>query len=173
MAGEVFIQSAVQQFKGYKALGDKTFEQLADEDFYYQPNEASNSIAIIIAHLHGNMLSRWTNFLIEDGEKEWRKRDNEFDNPSLSKIDLIEQWNNGWAVLFNALQNLDAADLEKTVYIRTKPLSVVDAIHRQLTHYASHVGQIIYLAKIIKGNDWETLSIPKGKSGEFNKTMMQ
>ncbi len=166
-----FLQSAVRQFRDYKLLSEKTFAQINDEGFHYKPNENTNSIAINITHLHGNMLSRWTNFLAEDGEKEWRQRDDEFETNEYSKEKLLQLWEEGWQTLFNALGSITAEDLENTVYIRTKPLTVIDAIHRQLTHYAYHTGQIVMLGKIIKGGEWQTLSIAKGQSGSYNSAM--
>jgi hypothetical protein len=173
MNSAVFLKSAIQQFKDYKELGDKTFAQLQEKDFYYCPGDVCNSLAIIIKHLNGNMLSRWTNFLTEDGEKEWRKRDSEFEESLISKQELLELWEQGWAVLFNALSFLQDGDLDKTIYIRTKPLVVVEAIHRQLAHYASHVGQIMYIGKIIRGEGWHSLSIDKGGSLAFNEQLKQ
>lgn len=167
----IFLESAVQQFRDYKLLAEKTFAQLKDEDFHYQPNEATNSVAINITHLHGNMLSRWTNFLTEDGEKEWRQRDDEFEAYTYSREKLIQLWEDGWKAVFNAIGFLQPADLEKIIFIRTQPLSVIDAIHRQLTHYAYHVGQIVMLGKCIKGNEWQSLSIPKGQSLQFNLSL--
>ena len=171
MIEDTFLESAIQQFREYKTLADKTFHQLQENDFYYRPNETSNSLAIIIQHMHGNMLSRWTNFLTEDGEKEWRRRDAEFEEQRLTKQGLLKLWEEGWAVLFNALTQLRIEDLDETIYIRTKPLSVVQAIQRQLTHYASHVGQIIFIGKMILGADWKFLSIAKGESKAFNENM--
>ncbi len=166
-----FLQSAIKRLSYYKELGDKTFAQLSDADFHYQPNEASNSIALIIQHMAGNMLSRWTDFLTTDGEKEWRNRDTEFEEQHKSKEQLVEFWEKGWACLLNTLQSLTEEDLLKTVTIRTEPLTVVDAINRQLAHYPYHVGQIIFLAKIITNNNWQNLSIPKGHSSSFNSQM--
>jgi hypothetical protein len=163
MSDNLLIKSAIQQFRDYKSLGERTFAQLEDRDLHFQPNEVTNSIAINITHLHGNMLSRWTNFLTEDGEKEWRKRDDEFEEHTLSKQELLQLWEEGWQAVFNALEALKPSDLTTIVYIRSKPLTVTDAIHRQLTHYAYHVGQIVMLGKIIKGESWQTLSIPRKK----------
>lgn len=168
-----FLSSVIKRFKEYKTLGDKTFAQLSDEEMLYQPNEESNSIAVIIQHLHGNMLSRWTNFLNEDGEKEWRKRDDEFEVHSFSKQQLTDQWNEGWKVLLNTLESLQEDDLLKTITIRTQPLIVIDAINRQLAHYASHVGQIVYIGRFIKKQAWQSLSIPKGGSQAFNEKIQQ
>lgn len=166
-----FLQSAIKRLSYYKELGDKTFAQLTDADFHYQPNEDSNSIAIIIQHTAGNMLSRWTDFLTSDGEKEWRNRDTEFEEQHLSKQQLIEVWEKGWQCLLDALNALTEDDLLKTIYIRSEGLLVVDAVNRQLAHYPYHVGQIIYVAKIITSNNWQNLSIAKGNSSQFNNQM--
>lgn len=168
--GTAYLDTSIKRLRYYKQLGEKTFDQLTDNEFHFSPNEASNSIAVIIQHMSGNMLSRWTNFLTEDGEKEWRQRDEEFEVHSYSKQQLIDLWEKGWACFFNALESLTENDLLKTVYIRQEPLSVVDAINRQLAHYPHHVGQIIYIGKIIKNADWKNLSIAKGKSQEYNKS---
>jgi Protein of unknown function (DUF1572) len=166
--GKEFLAAAIRRLKYYKDLGDKTFEQLNEWDFHYQPNEESNSIAIIIQHMAGNMLSRWTNFLTADGEKEWRTRDAEFVAGKQSKQELIELWEKGWACFFDALSSLKKKDLKKMVAIRKEELSVTDAIIRQLAHYPYHVGQIIYTAKVIKSKVWKNLSIPKGDSAVYN-----
>lgn len=168
MPQNLFLESVIKRFKEYKELAEKTFDQLTDAQMLWQPNETSNSIAQIIQHLHGNMLSRWTNFLIEDGEKEWRRRDAEFERQDLTKAQLLQLWNEGWAVLLNTLSTLSPADLSKTITIRTQPLTVVDAINRQLAHYSYHVGQLVFLGKWIKNSEWQTLSIPKGGSQAFN-----
>lgn len=156
-----FLTSAIKRFKEYKTLGDKTFAQLQDEDFFFQPNDASNSIAIIIQHLHGNMLSRWTNFLTEDGEKRWRKRDDEFENLSFTKEQLLEKWEEGWNQFLTTLESLEENDLLSTVTIRQQPLLVIDAINRQMAHYSYHVGQMVYLGRWRRGENWESLSMPK------------
>lgn len=166
--GKEFLQTAVRRLKYYKDLGDKTFEQLNEWDFHYQPNDESNSIAVIIQHMVGNMLSRWTNFLTEDGEKEWRKRDEEFEIHTYTKQQLLELWEKGWTCFFDALESLKKKDLKKTVHIRKEPLTVIDAINRQLAHYPYHIGQIIFLAKIIKNKSWKNLSIPRGDSQQYN-----
>jgi len=159
--GTVYLESVIKRFNEYKTLGDKTFAQLSENDFFSQPNEASNSIAVIIQHMRGNMLSRWTNFLTEDGEKNWRQRDEEFEVQELSREQLIQRWEEGWNLLFDTLDSLTPGDLLKQITIRKQPLIVVDAINRQLAHYSSHVGQIVYLGKWIRGNQWTSLSIPK------------
>ncbi len=166
-----FLVDSIKRFKYYKSLGDKTFEQLAEADFFFQPSPESNSLAIIVQHLYGNMLSRWTNFLTEDGEKEWRKRDGEFEPMQLTKADIIAFWNAGWDCLLTTLESLTEADLDKTITIRSEPLLVYDAILRQLAHYPYHVGQIIYIGKLIKDADFKTLSIAKNKSKVFNESM--
>jgi Protein of unknown function (DUF1572) len=160
---EIYMQSVISRFKGYKDLADKTFVQLEEADFHFSPNEASNSIAIIIQHISGNMISRWTNFLAEDGEKEWRDRDGEFDVHNYGRDRLLEIWEKGWQCMFDTLQSLKSGDLLKTIYIRNEALSAVDAINRQLAHYPYHIGQILYIGKIIKGEDWKNLSVPKKK----------
>lgn len=170
-AGTIFLQSAVKRLEYYKELADKTFTTLTDADFHYQPNGESNSIAIIIQHVSGNMFSRWTEFLTTDGEKEWRSRDQEFEVINATKEQLVAIWENGWAVCLNAIKALTEDDLLKTIYIRQEPLTVIDAINRQLAHYPYHVGQIIYVAKIIRNEQWESLSIPRNKSQQFNDSM--
>ncbi len=167
----LFLNSAIKRLVYYKELADKTFVQLTEPDFHYIPSEESNNIAIIIQHMHGNMLSRWTDFLISDGEKAWRKRDAEFEDQNLNKEQLINIWEEGWKLFLKTLRALSAADFEKTIYIRTEPLSVIDAINRQMAHYPYHVGQIIYLGKMIKNNDWKNLSVPKGRSAEYNNEL--
>jgi len=166
-----FLSSCIKRFKEYKTLGDKTFAQLGNEDLHRQPNETSNSIAIVIQHIHGNMLSRWTNFLTEDGEKEWRKRDDEFEIHSYSKEQLVQLWEDGWKLFLETLESLKEDDLLKTVTIRTQPLIVIDAINRQLAHYSYHVGQIVYLGRWIRNEGWKSLSIPKSGSEVFNQEM--
>jgi hypothetical protein len=166
-----FISDCIKRFEYYKSLGDKTFEQLEKKNFFFKPSPDSNNIAIIIQHMYGNMLSRWTNFLTEDGEKEWRNRDAEFQDMQLSKQDLLSFWNEGWKVLLDTLSSLKPGDLTKTIYIRTEPLVVYDAIIRQMAHYPYHVGQIVTIGKMIRDKDFKSLSIPKGESREFNNKM--
>ena len=166
-----YLSSVIKRFLVYKALGDKTMEQLDEENLFWQYNDASNSIAIIVQHLWGNMLSRWTNFLTEDGEKEWRERDAEFEKVIKTKEELILKWDAGWDCLFGALNTLNSEDLDKTIYIRKEPLNVGDAINRQLAHYSYHVGQIVYLGKMQLGERWVSLSIPKGDSNQYNNKM--
>ncbi|MDI3322109.1 DUF1572 family protein [Pinibacter soli] len=171
MSTSLLVQNAIKHFTTYKGLADKTFAQLSEEQMHYQPNDACNNIAILIQHMSGNMLSRWTNFLTEDGEKPWRNRDTEFNDQNLNKEHLLELWEKGWKVLFDTLQSLKEEDLSKDIFIRTEPQSVTDAIVRQIAHYCGHVGQIVMLGKIMKAGDWQPLSIAKGQSDSFNKMM--
>ncbi len=162
-----YLTGVTKQFEYYKMLGDKTFEQLPVDALFRQYNDDSNSIAIIVKHLSGNMLSRWTDFLTSDGEKEWRNRDSEFSDDITTRKEMLEVWNKGWDCLFSALQNLTPGDLEKIIYIRNQGQTAADAINRQLAHYSYHIGQIVYIGKMFAGK-WESLSIPKGKSADFN-----
>jgi hypothetical protein len=167
-----YLNAVTRRFKNYKELGDKTFIQLNnDADYHYQPDEASNSIAVIIQHMSGNMLSRWTNILTEDGEKTWRKRDEEFGVfPNLTKKDLLEKWEAGWACLFEALSSFTEEDLLKTIYIRREGLTLIDAINRQLAHYPYHVGQIVYIGRMLRNTQWQSLSIVKNGSEAYNNS---
>ncbi|MBL0355583.1 MAG: DUF1572 family protein [Chitinophagaceae bacterium] len=168
---KIFLESAVKRLSYYKELGDKTLGALSEQELHFTPNEESNSIAVIIQHLSGNMLSRWTDFLTSDGEKEWRNRDTEFEIGNASKEQLVGLWEKGWACCLGAICNLTGDDLGKTIYIRSEGLVVTDAINRQLAHYPYHVGQIIYIAKMIKNNNWQSLSIPRKGSDEYNRQM--
>ena len=168
-----YLTGVTKLFNQYKSLGDKTIEQLDEEKLlFWQYNDQSNSIAIIIQHLWGNMLSRWTNFLTEDGEKEWRERDAEFEKKLMTKEELIIKWDAGWDCLFSSLDALTNEDLDKTIFIRKEPLNVVDAINRQLAHYSYHVGQIVYLGKMQLKDRWVSLSIAKKETRELNEKEM-
>ena len=169
----LYIDSIKKRFLYYKNLGDKTFEQLTDEQIFWQYNEESNSIATIVKHVSGNMISRWTNFLTEDGEKPWRNRDSEFSNSLKNKTDVIELWENGWRVFLDALSEINEQNLESTIYIRGEAHSVLDAVNRQLAHYPYHIGQMVYIAKMLKNNDWKTLSIARNTSEDFNQKMLE
>jgi hypothetical protein len=166
-----FLKNTGNYYRYYKGLGEKAMEQLSEEQLFAKPFAGDTDISIIVNHLSGNMLSRWTDFLTSDGEKEWRDRDREFEPVLRSKQAVMDAWDKGWRCLLNEFENLTPQDLTKTVTIRTKPLLAQEAIIRNLTHTAYHVGQIVFLAKSLKGEDWESLSIPKGKSQEFNKRM--
>lgn len=163
-----FLASVKKQFEYYKQLGDKTFEQTEGEKLFYKINENSNSIAIVVQHLWGNMMSRWTNFLSSDGEKEWRKRDAEFEEVLKTRADFLNKWNEGWNCLFNTLNTLKEEDLAKTIYIRNQGHSVMEAINRPLAHYPYHVGQIVFLGKMLSDVEWKSLSIPKNQSDKYN-----
>lgn len=166
-----FLSSYIKRISYYKELADKTFEQLNEADFHFQPNEVSNSIAIIIQHMAGNMISRFTNFLTEDGEKDWRNRDTEFEEQQLSKEQLLQKWEDGWACVLNAINDLTEDDLLKTISIRSEELTVMDALNRQMAHYPYHVGQIVFIGRMIKNKEWLSLSIPKGASDAYNRQM--
>ncbi len=165
---EEFLNSAIKRFEDYKSLAEKAIESLTNEQLNWQSNETSNSIAIIIKHMHGNMVSRWTNFLTEDGEKQWRKRDEEFEGYDITKEQIIEWWKEGWLVCLKSIKSLSIEDLAKTITIRKQPLTVVDAINRQLAHYSYHIGQIIYISKLLLHTSWTSLSIPKGSKQQYN-----
>ena len=168
MSQSPFIQSVSSLFKYYKILGERTFDQLEESQFFITICEEDNSIGNIVKHLHGNMLSRWTEFLTSDGEKEWRDRDGEFIDTISTKEELLCVWNEGWEVLFNALNEIEESDLDKEITIRGEKHAVTDAIMRQQMHYAYHVGQIVFVAKTVKGKDWVSLSIPKNESRKYN-----
>ena len=165
---ENYIKSACFEFERYKTLGDKTLEQLTDADLLWTYNKTDNSIALIIKHLAGNMLSRWTNFLTEDGEKLWRNRENEFIEPHKNKAETIAYWNAGWDCLFAALSQIDSGNFNTIIKIRNEEHTIIEAVNRQLAHNAAHVGQIVLIGKMCKGKEWDSLSIPKGDSNEFN-----
>ncbi len=164
-----FLTSAKSQFQYYKTLGEKTFAQLTNEQLYWQYNEESNSIATIVKHLAGNMLSRWSDFLTTDGEKEWRNRDSEFENDIKNREELLELWNKGWQCLFDALTLLTEDDFDKEIFIRNQGHTVTEAINRQLAHYPYHVGQIVFIGKMLCNSKWESLSIPRGDSKKHNE----
>jgi len=164
-----YLESARKQFEYYKTLGERSIAQLSDEELFWQYNPESNPIGIIVKHLWGNMLSRWTDFLTSDGEKEWRQREAEFDADIKDRQELMEKWNAGWACLFTALDSLNEDNFDTTIYIRNMGHTVVEAINRQMAHYAYHVGQMAYIARMIKGVDWQSLSIPRGESAAYNQ----
>ncbi|MEI6947279.1 DUF1572 family protein [Paraflavisolibacter sp. H34] len=163
-----YLESVIKQFEYYKLLGDKTLARIPEEQLFWQYNSDSNSIAVIVKHLWGNMLSRWTDFLTSDGEKEWRHREEEFDNDRRSKQEVLRLWEEGWNCLLSALRPLKAEDLDKIIYIRNQGHTVLEAINRQLAHYPYHVGQIVFLGKMISDGHWESLSIPRGGSKAYN-----
>ena len=162
-----YLENIIKQFKAYKAVADKTIQQLQETDLHFKYNEESNSIASIMIHVSENMLSRWTEFFTTDGEKESRNRDNEFEPNNLSKIELLNQWENGWNCLFSALKLLNESNFNHPIYIRNKQYKLIESITRQIAHYPYHIGQITYIGKMLLNNKWITTSIEKGKSKEF------
>jgi hypothetical protein len=162
-----YLNSVIMQFEYYKMLGEKSFEQVSDENLFWKYNEESNSIANIVSHLSGNMLSRWTDFLPTDGEKPWRNRDAEFENFINNKTELLEIWHKGWYSLMSTLNSLTDSDLDKIIFIRNQGHTVLEAINRQLAHYPYHIGQIVFIGKMCSEN-WHSLSIPKGNSASYN-----
>jgi hypothetical protein len=169
MAELGFLKSMDRQFRYYKSLGEKAMEQLDEPLLFIQPNDDSNSIATIVKHMHGNMLSRWTDFLTTDGEKPWRHRDAEFENDLPTREAVMHRWEEGWDCLFNALGSITDNDLGMIIYIRNEGHTVLEAINRQLAHYSYHVGQIVFAAKLFKKEEWNSLSIPRNKSADYNK----
>jgi len=162
------LTSSIKQFKYYKQLAEKAMSQVDDGSLFNRLHGDDNSIAIIVQHLAGNMQSRWSNIFTEDGEKSWRKRDEEFEQFIQTRTQLTDVWENGWKVLFDTLNSVTASDLGRTIYIRNEGLTVSDAIIRQLCHYSYHCGQIVYKCRQISGGKWESLSIPKKESDVFN-----
>lgn len=163
-----YLKSSDQQFRYYKSLGEKAIEQVEDDKLFWHPNAESNSIAVIVKHMVGNMLSRWTDIFDSDGEKSWRNRDAEFVNDIHTRAELMKIWEEGWACLFSTLSGLQETDLDRIIYIRSEPLTVIAAINRQLAHYPCHVGQIVYIGKMLS-TDWTSLSIPRNQSADFNR----
>jgi len=167
-ADKSYLESVKKQFLYYRALGEKAMAQVEPEQLFIAVNEDTNSIAAIVKHISGNMLSRWTDFLTSDGEKEWRNRDAEFENDLQSKEKVLEVWNKGWDCFLGALNSLKPEQLSDIIYIRNEGHTVIEAINRQLAHYPYHIGQIVFYAKQLKNGDWDSLSIPKNKSGNYN-----
>jgi hypothetical protein len=163
-----YLKDATDLYRYYKRLGDRAMEQVPEEALFSSLDAESNSIAIIVKHVAGNMLSRWADFLTSDGEKPTRNRDAEFEAPPKTRAELMTLWEAGWKTLFDALAPLTDADLTRTIYIRGEAHSVLQAIHRNITHTCYHVGQIVYLAKHFAGPQWKSLTIPRAKSAEFN-----
>lgn len=166
-----YVEDSVEVFRYYKKLAERAMEQVTDEQLFAVLDGEANSIAIIVKHMTGNMRSRWTDFLSTDGEKPNRNRDNEFVDPPATRKALMEEWENGWSLVFAAVGSLTEADLQRTVTIRGEAHSVMQAVNRQLAHYPHHVGQIVLLAKHFAGAHWQTLSVPRNKSAEFNRAV--
>jgi RimJ/RimL family protein N-acetyltransferase len=169
-----YLENAVAEFRSLKKQGDRAMEQLDDEQFFVTLDAESNSVAVLIKHLAGNMRSRWMDFLTSDGEKPDRYRDQEFIiDANTKRAELIEWWERGWRYVFDAVEALRPEDVMRTVTIRQQPHTALQAIDRQLTHYAGHVGQIVFLAKHLKSTEWKTLSVPRGQSEQFNQMMLE
>ncbi len=162
-----YLADCLALFRQYKQIAEKAMEQLSDEELLVILDAESNSIATVVKHMAGNMRSRWTDFLTADGEKPDRQRDSEFETPPQTRAELMKVWESGWSCVFAALEPLNDADLGRTVHIRGEAHSVMQAINRQVGHYACHIGQIIFLAKHLRSTEWKSLSIPRGKSAEF------
>lgn len=167
-----YLESVIKQFEYYKMLGEKAIDKVPDDKLTWRSNEESNSIAIIVKHLSGNMLSRWTEFLTTDGEKSWRNRDTEFENDLSDRGAIGAAWKKGWACCLSALRSLSTSDLGKLIFIRSEGHTVIEAINRQLAHYAYHVGQIVVIAKMVSP-EWTSLTIPKGTSKQYNESKMK
>lgn len=163
----------IKRFQHYKDLADDTIAQLNDNDLNWTFSGESTSVAVIIKHLSGNMISHWTDFLTEDGEKSWRNRDEEFDCTPLAKVEIIDLWEKGWSILFQSIESLDDEDCNKTILIRGKKYSAVDGLLRQLAHYSYHVGQLVYISKLIKNERWKTLSGKKSPPTSRNSAMLK
>lgn len=168
-----YLAATIKQFEYYKLLGEKAMQQVEEPQLFYTPDSLNNSIAILVNHLWGNMCSRWTDFRQSDGEKPWRNRDQEFEDIIQTAEELWQKWEEGWTVLFSALREIREEELAELVYIRQQGHTIVEAINRQLAHYAYHVGQIVLLAKLAQGTAWNTLSIAKGASKAYNEKKFQ
>ncbi len=162
------LESCTKLFRYYKKLGEGALAQVSDPQLHEQPDPEANSLATIVKHLHGNMRSRWTDFLSTDGEKPWRDREGEFEDTLTGRAEVLAAWEEGWGVLFQALESLQPEDLERLVYIRNQGHTVLEAIHRQLGHYAYHVGQMVFWARHLCGAEWQSLSVPRGGSAAYN-----
>ena len=172
--GTHYLADSIASLRAYKKLADKAIAQLQDEEFFVRLDDESNSIAVIMKHMAGNMFSRWTDFLTSDGEKPNRNRDMEFViEGKTSNHDVVAYWEKGWQCVFDALEPLNGDDLERKVMIRGEEHTVMQAINRQLMHYANHIGQIIFLAKHFRSSEWKTLSVPRNRSAEFNKYLKE
>lgn len=171
--GTLYLESVHRQFIGYKKMVEQAIEQLNDDQLRWQPDENSLAITTIMKHMSRNFLSRWTDFLTTDGEKEWRRenREDEFVDTFKNKEELMALWEDAWSCLSKTISSLNSADLTKTIYIRNEGVPAMEAINRGFTHAAYHVGQIVYLAKLLKSDQWKSLSIPKGESNAYNEKM--
>ena len=172
MSNSPILDVAIDELQKIKKLAERSIEQLDDDQLWIKLDPEANSVAVLMRHMAGNMRSRWTDFLTSDGEKPDRHRDQEFEEPPLSREQLVAEWEDGWRRVFEALTPLTDAALQDLVYIRSEPHTIYKAISRQVAHYAGHAYQILFIAKHLKGADWKTLSIPRGQSEEFNRRML-
>jgi hypothetical protein len=163
----------IKSYRTYKTMGEKAMDQVSDDEFFTGIDAEANSIGVIVKHVAGNLVSRWTDFLTSDGEKPDRDRDSEFEMIADTRASLMEFWERGWSTLFAAIEPLTPADFSRTVTIRTEPHTIAEALNRQMTHYAYHIGQIVLLAKHFRGANWNTLSVPKNRSAEFNQLLTE
>lgn len=170
---ENYLEDSLSSFRNYKKLAERAMEQVTDEEFFARIDEESNSIAHIVKHIAGNQRSRWREFLTTDGEKADRDRDTEFEIIGDTRTSLMDFWESGWSMLFAALESLDPGDFSRTVKIRGEPHTIIEAVNRQLTHYAYHIGQITFLAKHFRASEWKTLSVPRGRSDAFNEYLAE
>lgn len=168
--GDNYLKNSIQLFRYYRSIAEKSIDQVDEQSIHWQYNDDSNSISIIVKHIAGNSLSRWTDFLTTDGQKEWRDRDDEFEDTDFTKSEMMVLWKQGWDCLFNAIEPLTESDLSKTVYIRGEAHTVVEAINRQLAHLPYHIGQMVFIAKMIASKEWKSLTIPKGQSKAYDNT---
>jgi len=168
-----YHSDAVKSFRNYKKMAERAIGQISDEEFFALIDAEANSIAVIVKHIAGNALSRWTDFLTSDGEKDFRNRDIEFELIDDTRESLMEFWERGWLALIDNLEPLTVDDFSRTITIRGEPHTIVEAVNRQMTHYAYHIGQIVLLAKHFKSAEWKTLSVPKNKSAEFNQFLAE
>lgn len=168
-----YLSDSLRSFRNYKKLAERAIEQVSDEEFFATIDEEANSIAVVVKHIAGNLRSRWTDFLTTDGEKDFRDRDTEFEITLDTRESLMEFWETSWQTLFDAIEPLATDDFSRTVTIRGQPHTVVEAINRQLTHYAYHIGQIVFLAKHFRSTEWKTLSVPKNRSADFNRFLAE
>lgn len=170
---ENYLKDAIESFRSYKKMAEKAMVQVSDEEFFHATHAEANSIAVIVKHIAGNQKSRWTNFLTSDGEKDDRKRDTEFEMMDETRESLMQFWETGWQTLFEAIEPLTATDFSKTIPIRGEAHTICEALNRQMTHYAYHIGQIVLLAKHFRSSDWKTLSVPRGRSAQFNQFLAE
>ncbi len=168
-----YLKDSIESFRNYKKMAERAMAQISDDEFFEAIDAEANSIAVIVKHIAGNQKSRWTEFLTSDGEKDFRNRDTEFEMIGDTRESLLQFWESGWQTLFDALEPLTIDDFSKFIKIRGEPHTIIEAINRQLTHYAYHIGQIVLLAKHFRASEWKTLSVPRGHSAKYNKFLAE